>query len=132
MMTNNDMNMEFQPRLVLAHTDITYAALASRHLRRQGWDVYLAKTGDETRRLARNLAPAVVVLETDLPDESGWLVCDKLARELPGIKAVLVGKRLTQAHARFAAFVGAAGLVRQRDGVAALKEVLGTAHVAAV
>jgi DNA-binding response OmpR family regulator len=132
-MTTRNKPVEFRPRLVLAHTQIAYAALASRHFRRLGWDVYLTTTADEARRLARNLAPAAVVLDTDLPDESGWLVCDKLTRELPGIKVVLVSNRLTPKRARFAVFVGAAALVRQRDGVAALlQEVVGTAHVATV
>ena len=40
--------------------------------------------------LTKKLAPAVVVLDVDLADESGWLVCDKLNREHSGPKVILV------------------------------------------
>jgi CheY-like chemotaxis protein len=111
-----------RPRLVLAHTEAVYAALASRYFRRLGWDVHLAGTGLEARHLVRVLAPDVVVLDVRLPDESGWLSCSKLVREHPGLKVVLVGTSVTPENHRFAAFVGAAALVSQDEGVQALIE----------
>ena len=78
--------------------------------RRQGWDVYTAHGGPEVRRLARMLGPQLVVLQADLPDESGWLTCDKLLRELPHVRVILVNSGLSAEGCRFATFVGAAGL----------------------
>jgi DNA-binding response OmpR family regulator len=118
--------------LVLAHTDVGYAARVSRQFRLLGWDVYLARTGAEVRRLTKKLAPAVVVLDVELADESGWLVCDKLNREQPGLKVVLIAPNLTSEDERLASFVGAAALIWQQDGISALvNEVLEVALPAA-
>jgi ActR/RegA family two-component response regulator len=117
-----------RPRLVLAYADSQYAALCCRQLRRLGWEVHLANRGTEARRLARDLRPAVVVIDTELHDESGWLTCDKLQRELPGQRIVLVGPASHAQDRRLAAFVGAAALVNRQAGAAALvDEVLGAA-----
>jgi DNA-binding response OmpR family regulator len=131
-MTQENKSLDLTLCLILAHKDIGFAARASRQLRRHGWDVYLAQTGAEVRRLAKQLTPALVVLDVDLADESGWLLCDKLSREPAGPKVVLVAAQLTPQQERLASFVGATALIRQRDGIAALvNEVLESAVPAA-
>jgi DNA-binding response OmpR family regulator len=111
---------DFRPCLILAHSDPVYSAQIVRAFRRHGWDVYPAQTGPQVRRLARMMQPELVVLQADLPGESGWLTCDKLTGEFPTIKVVLVACDLTPYRADFADFVGADALVSRRDGVAAL------------
>ncbi len=109
-----------RPCLILAHADPAYAAQVLRTFRRQGWDVYTAHQGPEVRRLARMLEPQLIVLQADLPEESGWLTCDKLTRETPSMPIVLVAADPTPYHTAFATFAGAAALVDRKDGVAAL------------
>jgi len=109
-----------EPRLLLAHSDIGFAALASRRLHRAGWDVYLARTGNEVRQLTKTVSPALVVLDTDLPDESGWLLCEKLSHEQPSPKVILVSDDLTPESSNFASFVGATALVHRQEGVGVL------------
>lgn len=121
-----------RPRLVLAHADPIYDLLACRCLHRLGWDVSLASSGPEARRLARELDPLLVVLDARLHQESGWLTCDKLTGELPGLRVVLVTARPTSEDYAFAYFVGAAALVDQDDGLASLAEEVGTAALPAV
>ena len=111
---------EFRPCLILAHANPGYAAQALRTFRRHGWDVYTAQHGPQVRRLARMLQAQLVVLQADLPEESGWLTCDKLTRESPTIRVVLVAADPTLDQADFASFVGAASLINLRDGMAAL------------
>jgi DNA-binding response OmpR family regulator len=131
-MTQRKLSLELDSCLVLAHTDIGFAARTSRQFRLLGWDVYLARTGAEVRRLTQKLAPAVVVLDVDLADESGWLLCDKLHRAQSGPKVVLVAAELTPEHERLASFVGAAALLSQQDDISALvNEVLEAALPAA-
>jgi CheY-like chemotaxis protein len=113
-------NVGFRPCLVLAHTDPVYAATGGRAFRRLGWDVYPARSGPEARRLARMLDAELVVLDSALPGESGWLTCDKLTAELPGIRVVLVAPNVGGWEQRFAEFVGAAAVLRHADGVPAL------------
>src|SRR4051794_424036 len=109
----------YRPCLVLAHTDEARAREVARSFRRLGWDVYLAASGPEARRLSRLLGPELVLLDAELPQESGWLTCAKLASEVPGARVVLVG-RVDALSEGFGAFVGSAAVVRRDAGVAEL------------
>jgi DNA-binding response OmpR family regulator len=110
----------FRPCLLLAHWDSAYASAASRAFRRLGWDVYQAQSGPEVRRLARMLVPHLVILGTDLPEESGWLTCDKLTSEHAALDVFLVTDSWSNDQNDFASFVGAAGLIVYSQGVQAL------------
>jgi hypothetical protein len=109
----------FRPTLILAHRDPAFVAAAAATLR-PGWHVRLARTGAEVRRLARELGPAVVVLGTGGLDESGWLTCAKLRRELPEVRVLLVDPAPTPELRRFAAFVGAVRLLHEHEGACTL------------
>src|SRR5262245_64436229 len=118
MIARTEKPLSFRPRLVLVYADSARAALTSRQFRRQGWEVHLASCGREARRLAQILAPDVVLLDTNLRDESGWLTCAKLLSERPRQKVILVHDQPTPQDHRFAEFVGAAALVRHETGMA--------------
>jgi DNA-binding response OmpR family regulator len=111
---------EKTPRLVVAHGDPVYAALVCHTFHQLGWEVFLAETGPDVRRLAREVQPQFVVLDALLPNESGWLTCDKLRLELPEARVVIVAVQPGFHEANFAVFVGAAALADQGDGVQAL------------
>jgi DNA-binding response OmpR family regulator len=108
------------PVVIVAHADPVYAAQVCRMFRRLGWDVCQAQSGPEVRRLARIHEPRFIVLDTLLPNESGWLTCDKVRLEFPEVHVVLVAVEPGFHEANFAAFVGAAGMVDRADGVQAL------------
>ncbi|MFL5241292.1 MAG: hypothetical protein ACJ8FY_04230 [Gemmataceae bacterium] len=110
----------YRPCLILGHSDPDYAAGASRALRRLGWDVYLAGSGPEARRLARMLSAETVILDTEIPEESGWLTCDKILRDDPALKVFLVSPSVNAVSEDFRSFVGASGLIGYHDGVQAL------------
>jgi DNA-binding response OmpR family regulator len=107
------------PCLVLACFD----AGAARAFRRRGWDVYPARSGPEARRLARMMEADLVVLDTLLPEESGWLTCEKLTREMPGVRVVLVDPAPDAQRAELAEFVGAEKLLGRLDGLEELLEL---------
>ena len=111
-----------RPCLVLATSDFAYPSETLVRLRRLGWDIYQTEVGPEARRLTRLLEPAVVVLDTDLAEESGWLTCAKLERERPGGEVVLVASEDNAQNRDLAEFVGASALVsRQQSLVAVLQ-----------
>jgi len=112
------------PCLILAHADGVYEGLIARGFRRMGWDLYSARSGPEVRRLVRMLEADLVIMDADLPEESGWLTCDKLTREQPLVKVILVSDNLSARNQELAAFVGASALVRHGEGVAPLMEEL--------
>jgi DNA-binding response OmpR family regulator len=127
-----DKALAQDPRLVLALSAGEYATAAGRCLRRLGWDVQVALSGREARRLADEGRAEVIVLSIDQPDESGWLTCEKLMREQAARQIVLVAGQAGPFDADFAAFVGAAALVSKTDGISALiDEVRGAALAAA-
>jgi DNA-binding response OmpR family regulator len=131
-MSSNDYAASYRPCLIVAHADGGYAADVSLAFRRLGWDVYQASTGPEVRRLARLLEAERVILDAELPQESGWLTCAKLTRERPGLKVVLIARETGAVERDFAAFVGASGLVGRSAGLTTLvPEVCGTPRTAA-
>ncbi|MBI1918284.1 MAG: response regulator [Planctomycetes bacterium] len=111
-----------RPCMLVVHDNAHQASALARAFRRLGWDVYHARSGAEARRLARMLEPELLVMATDLEEESGWLTCEKLTREQPRVKVFLVGDATEQRNHAFAAFVGAVRLLDGRDGVQSLVE----------
>lgn len=118
--TNTPLN--FRPRLVLAYADSIHASLSARHLRRLGWEVHLAGSGTEARRLVHSLAPQILVLDAELREESGWLTCAKMHMENPLQAVVLVAEHITPEIEAYAEFVGAVGVVARNSGIATLLE----------
>ena len=128
----NEHNVVSPPCLILAHPNRDYQSVLGRAFRRLGWDVYLAHSGPEARRLARMLEADVVILHAELPEESGWLTCDKLTREQPQTRVVLVNDNHSHRNRELADFVGACVLLHPAEGMAPLIEQLlgATVHAA--
>ncbi len=122
MIVPTEESIYYRPCLIVAHADSGYAARTSRAFRRLGWDVYVARTGPEARRLARMLFPDLAILDAELPEESGWLTCEKLLSEQPLLRVILVGAQDSSENDDFARFVGAAGYVPRCRGVTGLVE----------
>jgi CheY-like chemotaxis protein len=89
-MVEMDKNVAFRPLLLMAYVDSAHAAQCGRYFRRHGWEVRLAPTAAEARRILEVASPRAIVLDTELPDESGWLTCAKLTHEDPERKVVLL------------------------------------------
>jgi DNA-binding response OmpR family regulator len=113
----------FRPQLIVAHSDPAYVASVERSFRQRGWAVFTADSGPQARRLVRRLAPALVVLEANLPGESGWLTSAKLRQDRPASRVVLVSPGPTAFEEDFAAFLGAT-LVSRPDGAEPLLEMV--------
>ena len=112
--------VRIRERVVVALNDTIFAAWIGRHLRRLGWGVHLVRSAAHARQLIAEFSPRVAVLDTHLPDESGWLTCEKMIRDDPTLKVVLVASQPERGGPAFAEFVGAAVLIRQEDGVQAV------------
>jgi DNA-binding response OmpR family regulator len=127
-----ETNAVSPPCLILAHPDTAYEAEVARAFRRLGWDVYEARSGPEIRRLVPMLEADAVILDAELPNETGWLTCEKLTAEQPLVKVVLVTSEPGPRNLQLAAFVGASSLVSHGEGLAPLvEEICGRAVPAA-
>lgn len=65
--------------VVMIEDDPDIRELLSSRVRRLGYEVETATTGEAGIRLACELEPAVVVIDIGLPDVDGWRVIDQLA-----------------------------------------------------
>jgi DNA-binding response OmpR family regulator len=119
-----------RPVLIWAYVDSGHAARYGRYFRRQGWDVRLVASAAEARRLTGILTPRAIVLDTELPDESGWLACAKLTHEDPGRNVILLApSRSGQAEGNTTA-VRATALVTRADSLQVLAEAILGARLA--
>src|SRR5947209_20391828 len=81
---------QHRPRLLLAYSDSAHASRCVRYFRRLGWEVHMVNSGAEAQRLAGELMPEVIVLDVNLPDESGWLSAAKIRIAPPEQRIVLL------------------------------------------
>ena len=111
----------YRPRLVFGHVDSAHAAQCSRFLRRQGWEVHLVTTAEEVHGLVHELKPDLVVVDLELPDETGWLTCAKNILVDPLQSWILLSRNLSEQKCRWAKHLGAAALISRAQG----PEILG-------
>ena len=62
------------PLILVVDDDATVRGLVERHLERAGFAVVTARGGQEGLRLVRELRPAAVTLDINMPDLDGWTV----------------------------------------------------------
>jgi CheY-like chemotaxis protein len=86
------------PRLALVVEDDpdTQSALAA-YLEQDGWEIELASDGDDALRITRERRPELVCLDLNLPDISGYDVCERIRSDpaLAGTIIVMMSARAT-------------------------------------
>jgi len=122
-MTRHEPNAH-RPLLLLAYVDSAHAVRCGRFFRRQGWDVRLVASAAEARRLLSTLSPRAVVLDTELPDESGWLACAKITQEDPSLSVILLAPERCPPTKANLANVNATALVTRQDSIESLAETI--------
>jgi DNA-binding response OmpR family regulator len=114
MIVRNRIQCPARPRLVFGYADSVHAARVARYFRRLGWQVHLAGSGREACRLVHDVRPDLVILDTELADESGWLAAAKLLL-VQEHRVLIVGVEREARHEQFAKFIGAAGYFTRTD-----------------
>ena len=123
-MVRSHTNVIYRPVMILAYADSAHAAQCGRYFRRLGWEVHLVASAAETRRLLATLVPRVIVLDVELPDESGWLTCAKITHENPTRKVVLLAPNRAPQTLHNLANVNAVALVTRKDCIEVLAETI--------
>jgi len=119
-MVFDNSGRQMRPRLLLAYSDSAHASRCVRYFRRMGWEVHMVASGAEAQRLAGELSPQVIVLDVDLPDESGWLSAAKIRLLPPDQRVILLASAVDDQLCERARSLGVVGLVRRSDGPEAL------------
>lgn len=119
-----ELNANRRPRLLLAYADSAHAVPCGRYFRRLGWEVRMVASAAEAQRLVAVFNPRVIVLDTELADESGWLACAKIMLEHPGQKVILIAPERTPDTLQQLETVKAAALFTRQERVETLGEFI--------
>ena len=68
-------------RVLMIDDDDRLSAAVALYLRRQGYEVESAGSGEEGLRLAREMVPNLVLLDVMMPEKNGWDTCRELRSE---------------------------------------------------
>ncbi len=109
-----------RPRLLLGYADSAYASRIVRIFRRLGWEVHMAASGAEARRLVGVYQPTAVVLELGLRDECGWAVSAQITEAHAGQRVILLARERPDNGHELLRAAGAAALVTSGDGMEGL------------
>lgn len=95
--------------ILLVEDDETLGNLLARHLRAHGHLVEIAGSTEETiAALERGLRPSLVLLDINLPGETGWSVLRSAAFDAAGRPPVVVASAMSVSPSRLREF-GVAG-----------------------
>ena len=61
-----------RPQLLLVDDDDVFVGLVQRHLQAHGYLVTTAGSVEAARETLRSTRPALLILDINLPDDSGW------------------------------------------------------------
>ena len=76
-------------RVLIADGDANLLISLEYLLQRQGYEVSLARDGDQTMKLIRQQQPDLVVLDASMPGQSGYEVCQQVRAD-PGLRHVRI------------------------------------------
>lgn len=129
----NRLIMNTRPRLLLAYSDSAHASQCGRFFRRLGWEVRMVPCGFEARRQVYEFQPTILVVDADLPEESGWLTCAKIVLDRPQAKILVQVPFRDEESEKQVQFLGLDGLVSREEGVEGLAgAIMGQAVTQAV
>ncbi len=100
---------ETPSHVLLVEDDEPLAGLLSAHLRARGYQVTVASSAETAQaRMADGLRPDIVLLDINLPGDTGWSVLRSEAFEAAGRPKVVVASAMSVSPARLREF-GVAG-----------------------
>lgn len=110
--------------ILLVEDDETLGDLLARHLRAHGHLVVIAGSTEETiAALEGGLRPSMVLLDINLPGETGWSVLRSEAFEAAGRPPVIVASAMSVNPARLREF-GIAGYLPKPFGLDTLRSTI--------
>ena len=117
-------------RVLIVEDDESLRQIVSRHLRAQGYEVDEASSAEGAARAIENgLCPGVVILDLNLPGDTGWDLLRGPALEVAGSPPVIITSATTVSPKRLAEFACAGYLPKPfplETLVATLERVLNT------
>jgi DNA-binding response OmpR family regulator len=120
-------------RVLIVDDEANIVAALEYLLRRSGYEVSVAATGDEALRQVEAIAPDLVLLDVMMPQKSGYEVCRRIREraEWRGVKIVMLSAKGREAEVSRGLSLGADLYVTKpfsnAELVARIRELLGDA-----
>ena len=111
------------PQILLVEDDAMLLEVLAEALRREGYSFETARNGDEAIEKAYRLKPDAVLLDIDLPGQSGYLVAAKLKVAKPSPKVLFLTAMPRGQSDRIATFLRVDGILHKPFAV---RKLLGT------
>ncbi len=114
--------------VVIADDDANICTALRFLLEAQGYDVRCAADGEEAIREVHSLAPAVLLLDLEMPKRSGYEVCQTLRDdpELANMRILIVSAKCQDVAVEKALAMGADGYLAKPFSMADVIEKVGT------
>ena len=123
-----------RPQVLLVEDDVLLLDVMSAALKREGYTFETARSGDEALEKAYALRPDVVLLDIELPGQSGYLVAAKLKVAAPSPKVLFLTALPRGQSDRAAAFLRVDGIMHKpfalRKLISTVDRLLGFAQAA--
>lgn len=94
--------------VIVANSNEDIRKSIAKQLRDCGWNVISVDTCSQLYKRMQAWPGAQVILNTQMPDESGFLACSKALRSQPTTQIHLVDEHADEVNQSLASFVGAA------------------------
>jgi CheY-like chemotaxis protein len=85
------------PHVLLVEPDLALADEVRRAFGPAGFDVTALSAGEEAVQRCRDVVPDLILLSAELPDMSGFSVCNRLKRALANVPLILLTREATDA-----------------------------------
>jgi len=116
--------MVASPHLLLVEDDEPLAGILSAHLRARGYEVSISPTAEAAQEALRDgLRPALVLLDINLPGDTGWSVVRSKALVDAGSPPVVVVSAMSVSPARLREY-GVAGYLPKPFALETLKTTI--------
>ena len=116
--------MVASPHLLLVEDDEPLAGILSAHLRARGYEVSISPTAEAAQEALRDgLRPALVLLDINLPGDTGWSVVRSKALVDAGSPPVVVVSAMSVSPARLREY-GVAGYLPKPYALETLKTTI--------
>ena len=123
------MNSEVTPaRVLLIEDDLTLATVVAKHLKARGHQAKVADSAEEASRLIdAGYRPTIVLLDINLPGDSGWGFLRAGGLDEVGKPPVFIVSATAVPHSRLREF-GCAGFLPKPFAVSTLVEIVERHH----
>ncbi len=106
----NELRKSVGKMVIIAHPDPEVRIHGATRLRECGWKVISVDSSSQLHARIVAWPNSLILLATDMQDESGWLTCNKIRKSKPHASVFLIHDEIDDTDQSLADFVGASGI----------------------